>query len=140
MTDKNYELLRELLDSAESDYHYPNHVFIPKDVFLRVIRECRNTGTGYYAFPEYIVRGYEFTNQGLIESDKQTIQWWIVKKEFWEENEYIDDQHLDLNIPNFFQDQESCFSCDDDNLSLEEQSERLMKLGFEVRELGVIDT
>jgi hypothetical protein len=89
-------------------------------------------GLGYIAFYEfdYAVR--------LVEGSAKKvdyIKWWVVKKEFWEENHYIDDQELELEIPEFAQNVESCFLYHPTYPSndLELQSQRLKDLGFEIR-------
>lgn len=76
-------------------------------------------GLGYIAF-------YEFEDD---------LQWWIVKREFWDENGYIDDNNLDLIIPEFGQDMESCYSYQIGypNNDLHLQGEKLKALGFEIR-------
>jgi hypothetical protein len=87
-------------------------------------------GEGYLAIPELV--------QSFYDRKDNFIQWWVVKKEFWEEHKYIDDVHLDLDIPNFAQDQESCFTYQptypSDNLHF--QSSMLEEYGFHTFPLG----
>lgn len=90
-------------------------------------------GDGYLALYEFNNNGCRFNN-GFYEMDLPLIDWWIVKEDYWNEFHYIDDRHLGLDIPEFGEDMESCFTYQPlyPNGNLELQSKKLTELGFKV--------
>lgn len=89
----------------------------------------------YYALYQYDDAAYvPLPNGTLSKPGTQYIQWWIVKKDFYDRYGYIDDCHLGIDIPDFGEDMESCFSYQKDwpNSDLELQSSLLRDMGFEV--------
>ena len=58
--------------------------------------------------------------------------WWIVDKEYWHKNHYVDDTQIDLEIPGFVQWMESCFHPISDSVSTIEAENMLKALGFTI--------
>jgi len=58
--------------------------------------------------------------------------WFIVQKEYWHKNHYVDDIQIDLEIPGFVQSMESCFHPIDDRVSAIEAENLLKALGFTI--------
>lgn len=82
-----------------------------------VLRDrVRPLGEGYYAFQH--------------ECDDNA--WFIVQKEYWHKNHYVDDIQIDLEIPGFVQSMESCFDPVDDQINTNEAENMLKALGFTV--------
>ena len=90
---------------------------------LYELKQSKLIGTGYYAIPE-------------DDKDYDNLQWWIVEKSFYDKEKYMPDFHLKLDIPDFGQDMESCFSYQPDYPSkdLEKQSKLLTDMGFTIIE------
>lgn len=110
------------------------------ELFLKKL-SAPKIGNGYVAIPEYQFTPFDKAGK-ICDNEHRYIQWWITLKEFWEKYECINDVTLALNIPDFDEDMESCFSyqpeypCDD----AVKQATILHNMGFEILPLGTIET
>jgi len=58
--------------------------------------------------------------------------WYVVSKDYWHENHYVDDIQINLEIPGFVQSMESCFHPIDDRVEAIEAENSLKALGFTI--------
>jgi predicted HAD superfamily Cof-like phosphohydrolase len=90
--------------------------YSPADIKSVLRDRVRPLGEGYYAFQH--------------ECDDNA--WFIVQKEYWHKNHYVDDIQIDLEIPGFEEGSESCFHPADDQISTNEAENMLKALGFTI--------
>ena len=90
--------------------------YSPADIKSVLKDRVRPLGEAYYAF----------------EHECGDNAWWVVEKDFWHENHYVDDTQIDLQIPGFVQSMESCFHPVDDRVGTNEAENILKALGFTI--------
>ena len=90
--------------------------YSPADIKSVLKDRVRPLGEAYYAF----------------EHECGDNAWWVVEKDFWHENHYVDDTQIDLQIPGFVQSMESCFHPVDDRVGSNEAENMLKAFGFTI--------
>jgi predicted HAD superfamily Cof-like phosphohydrolase len=90
--------------------------YSPADIKSVLKDRVRPLGEAYYAF----------------EHECGDNAWWVVEKNYWRENHYVDDTQIDLDIPGFVQSMESCFHPVDDRVNSIEAENMLKALGFTI--------
>lgn len=90
--------------------------YSPADIKSVLKDRVRLLGEAYYAF----------------EHECGDNAWWVVDREYWHENHYVDDTQIDLQIPGFVQSMESCFHPVDDRVTINEAENMLKALGFTI--------
>lgn len=90
--------------------------YSPADIKSVLKDRVRPIGEAYYAFPH----------------DCGDNAWWVVEKDFWHQNHYVDDVQINLDIPGFTEGMESCFNPVDDRVTINEAENMLKSLGFTI--------
>jgi predicted HAD superfamily Cof-like phosphohydrolase len=90
--------------------------YSPADIKSVLVDRVRPIGSTYYAF----------------QHDCNDNAWWVVEKDFWHQNHYVDDVQINLDIPGFTQGMESCFNPVDDRVNSIEAENMLKAFGFTI--------
>jgi predicted HAD superfamily Cof-like phosphohydrolase len=90
--------------------------YSPADIKSVLRDRVRPLGEAYYAF----------------EHECGDNAWWVVEKDFWHQNHYVDDVQINLDIPGFTEGMESCFNPIDDRVDVIEAENMLKALGFTI--------
>lgn len=66
--------------------------------------------------------------------DDEELGWRIVSKEYYKKHKCVQDYHLEMEIPGFYETGESFYECEDEDKLYDGQVELLEKMGFEIGE------